>query len=110
MGRLYLPKGVKAVAVDSNDYTKINPEHIPADERFLYTYVFRMNFHLRDFALRLRFMKMRQANSETSQEKKKKKSIDDDNESIESVSDDEFDRYLGKNSFSFKYFFIEFRG
>lgn len=55
-------------------------------------------------------MKMRQANSETSQEKKKKKSIDDDNESIESVSDDEFDRYLGKNSFSFKYFFIEFRG
>jgi len=47
MGRLYLPKGVKAVAVDSNDYTKINPEHIPADERFLYTYVFRMNFHLR---------------------------------------------------------------
>jgi ribosome biogenesis protein MAK21 len=39
VGRLYLPKGVKAVAVDSNEYTKLNPAHIPADERFLYTYV-----------------------------------------------------------------------
>lgn len=38
-GRLYLPKGVKAVAVDSNEYTRLNPAHIPADERFLYTYV-----------------------------------------------------------------------
>lgn len=37
IGRLYLPKGVKAVAVDSNEYTKLNPAHIPADERFLYT-------------------------------------------------------------------------
>jgi len=46
-----------------------------------------------------RFMKMRQANSELIQERKKKKSLDDDiddNESIESVSDDEFDKYLGK--------------
>ncbi len=44
-------------------------------------------------------MKMRQANSELIQERKKKKSLDDDiddNESIESVSDDEFDKYLGK--------------
>lgn len=40
-------------------------------------------------------MKMRQENSEAVQ-KKKGKSLDDDNESIESVSDDEFDRYLGK--------------
>ncbi len=37
-GRLYLPKGVKAVAVDSQEYTRLNPAHIPADERFLYTY------------------------------------------------------------------------
>jgi hypothetical protein len=39
IGRLYLPKGVKAVAVDSTEYTRLNPTHIPADERFLYTYV-----------------------------------------------------------------------
>ncbi|CAF0814566.1 unnamed protein product [Rotaria sordida] len=79
-GRLYLPKGVKAVAVDSNEYTRLNPAHIPADERFLYT-----------------FMKMRQENSDLAQEKKKHKSIEgdiDDNESISSVSDDEFDKYL----------------
>ena len=38
-GRLYLPKGVKAVAVDSSEYTRLNSAHIPADERFLYTYV-----------------------------------------------------------------------
>jgi hypothetical protein len=37
--RLYLPQGVKAVAVDSNEYTRLNPAHIPADERFLYTYI-----------------------------------------------------------------------
>lgn len=41
-------------------------------------------------------MKMRQENSELKQDKKKAKSIDDDNESIESVSDDEFDNYLSK--------------
>lgn len=48
-------------------------------------------------------MKMRQANSEaTAARKKDKKPADDfegdidDNESVESVSDDEFDRYLGK--------------
>ena len=44
-------------------------------------------------------MKMRQENSELAQEKKKEKSLDDDiddNESIETVSDDEFDKYLGK--------------
>ena len=35
--RLYLPKGVKAVAVDSSEYTRLNSAHIPADERFLYT-------------------------------------------------------------------------
>ena len=39
--RLYLPKGVKAVAVDSAEYTRLNSDHIPADERFLYTYVFK---------------------------------------------------------------------
>ncbi len=36
---------------------------------------------------------------ENSEEKKKDKSLEDDfddNESIESVSDDEFDKYLGK--------------
>ncbi|UJR23294.1 hypothetical protein I4U23_026310 [Adineta vaga] len=82
-GRLYLPKGVKAVAVDSSEYTRLNPAHIPADERFLYT-----------------FMKMRQENNEAAQSRKKDKSTDDfegdidDNESIESVSDDEFDKYL----------------
>ncbi|CAF1015084.1 unnamed protein product [Adineta steineri] len=82
-GRLYLPKGVKAVAVDSSEYTKLNSKHIPADERFLYT-----------------FMKMRQEQGESAQEKKKQKTVDDfegdidDNESIESVSDDEFDKYL----------------
>jgi hypothetical protein len=38
-GRLYLPKGVKAVPVDSSEYTRLNPANIPADERFLYTYV-----------------------------------------------------------------------
>ncbi|CAF1034603.1 unnamed protein product [Rotaria sp. Silwood1] len=79
-GRLYLPKGVKAVAVDSNEYTRLNPAHIPADERFLYT-----------------FMKMRQENSELAQDNKKQKLSDediDDNESISSVSDDEFDKYL----------------
>ncbi|CAF4515606.1 unnamed protein product, partial [Rotaria sp. Silwood2] len=79
-GRLYLPKGVKAVAVDSNEYTRLNPAHIPVDERFLYT-----------------FMKMRQENSELAQEKKKQKSVEgdiDDNESLSSVSDDEFDKYL----------------
>ncbi len=49
-----------------------------------------------------RFMKMRQENSESAQERKKQKSTEDfegdidDNESIESVSDDEFDKYLGK--------------
>ncbi|CAF2854522.1 unnamed protein product [Rotaria sp. Silwood2] len=81
-GRLYLPKGVKAVAVDSNEYTRLNPAHIPVDERFLYT-----------------FMKMRQENSELAQEKKKQKSVEgdiDDNESLSSVSDDEFDKYLNK--------------
>jgi len=47
-GRLYLPKGVKAVAVDSSEYTRLNPTHIPADERFLYTYVnYLMNFDQR---------------------------------------------------------------
>jgi hypothetical protein len=47
-------------------------------------------------------MKMRQENSELVQEKKKKKSSEediDDNESIETVSDDEFDKYLGKLKF-----------
>ncbi|CAF4454230.1 unnamed protein product, partial [Adineta steineri] len=74
---------VKAVAVDSSEYTKLNSKHIPADERFLYT-----------------FMKMRQEQGESAQEKKKQKTVDDfegdidDNESIESVSDDEFDKYL----------------
>jgi ribosome biogenesis protein MAK21 len=38
-GRLYLPKGVKAVPVDSSEYTRLNSANIPADERFLYTYV-----------------------------------------------------------------------
>lgn len=79
-GHLYLPKGVKAVPVDSKEYTKLNPSNIPADEKFLYT-----------------FMKMRQETSEEAQTRKKTKSIDDeidDNESIESVSDDEFDKYL----------------
>lgn len=41
-GRLYLPKGVKAVPVDSGEYTRLNPDNIPADERFLYTYVVKM--------------------------------------------------------------------
>jgi hypothetical protein len=47
-------------------------------------------------------MKMRQENSEAMQARKKDKSPEDfegdidDNESIESVSDDEFDKYLGK--------------
>ncbi|CAF1013413.1 unnamed protein product [Adineta ricciae] len=83
VGRLYLPKGVKAVPVDSSEYARLNPANIPADERFLYT-----------------FMKMRQENSDAVQSRKKDKSIDDfegdidDNESIESVSDDEFDKYL----------------
>lgn len=46
---------------------------------------------------------MRQENSEAAQARKKDKSADDfegdidDNESIESVSDDEFDKYLGKS-------------
>lgn len=35
--RLYLPQGVKAVPVDSSEYTRLNAAHIPADERFLYT-------------------------------------------------------------------------
>jgi len=82
-GRLYLPKGVKAVAVDSTEYTKLNPANIPADEKFLFT-----------------FMKMRQETSEAAESKKKSNVDDDDdddvndNESIESVSDDEFDKYL----------------
>jgi len=42
-------------------------------------------------------MKMRKENTESLQDKTKQKSFeDDDNESIESVSDDEFDKYLGK--------------
>jgi hypothetical protein len=44
-------------------------------------------------------MKMRKENSDAAEQKKKGKSSDDDfddNESIESVSDDEFDKYLGK--------------
>ena len=43
-------------------------------------------------------MKMRQENGEIAQERKKEKSLDeiDDNESIGSVSDDEFDKYLGR--------------
>ncbi len=95
VGRLYLPKGVKAVPVDSNEYTKLNPAHIPADERFLYTYV--LNNQKKNIEIYIfRFMKMRQENSELVQERKKQKSLDDDNESIESVSDDEFDKYLGK--------------
>ncbi len=47
-------------------------------------------------------MKMRQENTESAQARKKQKSSDDDiddNESIESVSDDEFDKYLGKWTF-----------
>ncbi|CAF3169610.1 unnamed protein product [Rotaria socialis] len=79
-GHLYLPKGVKAVPVDSSEYTRLNSAHIPVDERFLYT-----------------FMKMRQENSELAQEKRKQKSSEDDiddNESVSSVSDDEFDKYL----------------
>lgn len=42
---------------------------------------------------------MRQENGELAQEKKKSKSSDedfDDNESVSSVSDDEFDKYLSK--------------
>lgn len=42
LSRTYLPRGVKAVAVDSNEYLKINPDNIPADERFLYTLVMRL--------------------------------------------------------------------
>ncbi|CAF4007845.1 unnamed protein product, partial [Rotaria magnacalcarata] len=79
-GHLYLPKGVKAVPVDSSEYTRLNSAHIPVDERFLYT-----------------FMKMRQENNELAQEKRKRKSSEDDiddNESVSSVSDDEFDKYL----------------
>jgi hypothetical protein len=47
-------------------------------------------------------MKMRQENSESVQERKKQKSSEDDiddNESIETVSDDEFDQYLGQLKF-----------
>ena len=42
-------------------------------------------------------MKMRKENSEVAETRKKSTSIDeiDDNESIETVSDDEFDAYLG---------------
>jgi hypothetical protein len=46
-----------------------------------------------------RFMKMRKETNELLQEKKKQKISEDDiddNESIETVSDDEFDKYLGK--------------
>lgn len=41
---------------------------------------------------------MRKENSDAAETRKKSKSIDeiDDNESIESVSDDEFDSYLGE--------------
>ncbi len=45
---------------------------------------------------------MRQENSESVQERKKQKSSEDDiddNESIETVSDDEFDQYLGQLKF-----------
>jgi hypothetical protein len=51
-------------------------------------------------------MKMRQENNQSAQERKKDKSFEDfegdidDNESIESVSDDEFDKYLGKRIFT----------
>ena len=51
-GHLYLPKGVKAVPVDSKEYTKLNPSNIPADEKFLYTFDRFLNFrfvHLIDF-------------------------------------------------------------
>ena len=101
-GRLYLPKGVKAVAVDSSEYTRLNPAHIPADERFLYTYASSLLSDQSHSDLIFRFMKMRQENSEAVQARKKAKPVDDfegdidDNESIESVSDDEFDKYLGK--------------
>lgn len=50
-------------------------------------------------------MKMRQETSEAAESKKKSNVNDDDdddvndNESIESVSDDEFDKYLGKFEF-----------
>ena len=46
-------------------------------------------------------MKMRQENNQAAEERRKEKKADDsdddidDNESIESVSDDEFDKYLG---------------
>lgn len=50
-------------------------------------------------------MKMRKENTESLQDKTKQKSFeDDDNESIESVSDDEFDKYLGKKQ-NLKFFF-----
>ena len=42
-GRIYLPRGAKAVPVDSNDYVKLNSSNIPADERFLYTFVIEQN-------------------------------------------------------------------
>ncbi len=55
---------------------------------------------------------MRQENSESVQERKKQKSSEDDiddNESIETVSDDEFDQYLGQLKFftlSIKFLFL----
>ena len=85
--------------MDSSEYTRLNPAHIPADERFLYTYVLSWILMKKILIWNFRYMKMRKENSDAAEQKKKGKSSDDDfddNESIESVSDDEFDKYLGK--------------
>ncbi|CAF1268772.1 unnamed protein product, partial [Didymodactylos carnosus] len=74
-GKIYLPKGVKSLAVDSDEYAKLQTTNVPVDEQFLHT-----------------FMKMRHENSKGSENKKDED--EDDNRSVESVSDTEFDNYL----------------
>ncbi|XP_059352378.1 CCAAT/enhancer-binding protein zeta-like isoform X2 [Daphnia carinata] len=73
---IYVPRGVRAMAVDSKEFAKQPKNSIPADEMFLYQY----------FKQRI------------SRGPRAEKNSDDDDSDHESVASEEFEQYLAENT------------
>ncbi|KZS20710.1 CCAAT/enhancer-binding protein zeta [Daphnia magna] len=73
---IYVPRGVRAMAVDSKEFAKQPKSSIPADEMFLYQY----------FKQRI------------SKGSRVEKDSDDDDSDHESVASEEFEQYLAENT------------
>ncbi|KAI9556412.1 hypothetical protein GHT06_018986 [Daphnia sinensis] len=73
---IYVPRGVRAMAVDSKEFAKQPKNSIPVDEMFLYQY----------FKQRI------------SRDPRVEKNSDDDDSDHESVASEEFEQYLAENT------------